>query len=134
MKNKAGRILAVLLSAAMLAATAIPAASAEETNEPVFKTAGSDSIYEGLPLFDGDPDHLDAYLDTLFEYVGEEGMMRYSLGYRGDYQLRYGENAGKLSPAQSCSETMCRVFRLTSRQFWDSVTPGMKIWWKKSAA
>lgn len=98
MKNKAGRILAVLLSAAMLAATAIPAASAEETNEPVFKTAGSDSIYEGLPLFDGDPDHLDAYLDTLFEYVGEEGMMRYSLGYRGDYQLRYGENAGKIIP------------------------------------
>lgn len=79
MQKKLWRLLAVVIAIAMLATMAVPAAYAEES-DPVFKTAGADSIYEGMPLFDGEPDHLDAYLDTLFEYVGVEGMMRYSLG------------------------------------------------------
>lgn len=63
-----------------------------------FAVAGDDSIYAGMPLFDGEPDHLDAYLDTLCDYMGEEGMMRHALGYRGDYRLRFGENAGRVIP------------------------------------
>lgn len=97
MKKKLRRLCSVAISVAMLATMAIPSVFAEDS-APVFKTADADSIYAGMPLFDGEPDHLDAYLDTLFAYVGEEGMIRYSLGYRGDYQLRFGENAGKIIP------------------------------------
>lgn len=73
--------------------------SAQESAEKIeFKTAGEDSIYNGLPLFDGIPAHLDAYLDVLMDYIGTEGMVRYALGYRGDYQLRFGEHAGNIIP------------------------------------
>jgi len=73
--------------------------SAQESAEKIeFKTAGEDSIYKGLPLFDGIPAHLDAYLDVLMDYIGTEGMVRYALGYRGDYQLRFGEHAGNIIP------------------------------------
>ena len=72
---------------------------AQESAEKIeFKTAGEDSIYKGLPLFDGIPAHLDAYLDVLMDYIGTEGMVRYALGYRGDYQLRFGEHAGNIIP------------------------------------
>ena len=51
--------------------------SAQESAEKIeFKTAGEDSIYKGLPLFDGIPAHLDAYLDVLMDYIGTEGMVR----------------------------------------------------------
>ena len=63
-----------------------------------FKTAGEDSIYNGLPLFDGVPEHLDAYLDVLCDYIGIEGMLRHALGYQGDYELRHGEHAGSIIP------------------------------------
>ena len=69
--------------------------SAQESAEKIeFKTAGEDSIYKGLPLFDGIP----AHLDVLMDYIGTEGMVRYALGYRGDYQLRFGEHAGNIIP------------------------------------
>lgn len=32
------------------------------------------------------------------DYIGTEGMVRYALGYRGDYQLRFGEHAGNIIP------------------------------------
>lgn len=73
--------------------------SAQESAEKIeFKTAGEDSIYKELPLFDGIPAHLDAYLDVLMDYIGTEGMVRYALGYRDDYQLRFGEHAGNIIP------------------------------------
>ena len=70
----------------------------QDSDTVAFKTAGDDSIYKGLPLFDGVPAHLDAYLDVLCDYIGIEGMLRHALGYQGDYQLRHGEHAGSIIP------------------------------------
>ena len=89
----------VLSTAAAPYAVLAADTAAEESAETIeFKVAGEDSIYKGLPLFDGIPAHLDAYLDTLCEYIGTEGMVRYALGYRGDYELRFGEHAGNIIP------------------------------------
>lgn len=94
-----------IMSTSNFPATFLPLTvyAAEATTEPSsenveFKLAGNDSIYKGMPLFDGIPEHLDAYLDTLCEYLGTEGLLRHALGYRGDYRLRYGEHAGNIIP------------------------------------
>lgn len=89
----------LVLSTAATPYAVLAADTAAESAETIeFKVAGEDSIYKGLPLFDGIPAHLDAYLDTLCEYIGTEGMVRYALGYRGDYELRFGEHAGNIIP------------------------------------
>ena len=54
--------------------------------------------YDGMPVFDGNPDHLDAYLDTLMQYVGIEGVVRWAHGQRGDFTIVSGPNAGKVVP------------------------------------
>ena len=54
--------------------------------------------YDGLPLFDAVPAHLDAYLDVLMDYAGLEGAVRWANGYRNDYTLTQGPNAGKTIP------------------------------------
>ena len=89
----------VLSTAATPYAVLAADSAAEQSAETIeFKIAGDDSIYKGMPLFDGIPAHLDAYLDVLCEYMGTEGMVRHALGYRGDYQLRFGEHAGNIIP------------------------------------
>jgi beta-glucosidase-like glycosyl hydrolase len=54
--------------------------------------------YDGLPLFDSDPAHLDAYLDVLMDYAGLEGALRWADGWRDDYTLTLGPNAGRTIP------------------------------------
>ena len=39
----------------------------EAETEITFKTQVG-GIYDGMPLFDGNPDHLDAFVDALFAY------------------------------------------------------------------
>ena len=55
-------------------------------------------LYDGMPLFDGNPDHLDQYLDAYLAYVGLEGAAVYITGTRNNYTLKLGENAGKMIP------------------------------------
>lgn len=90
--------LAVSTVSAPLAVYASDTVTEDSAEKIEFKIAGDDSIYKGMPLFDGVPAHLDAYLDVLCEYMGTEGMVRHALGYRGDYQLRFGEHAGNIIP------------------------------------
>jgi beta-glucosidase-like glycosyl hydrolase len=73
-----------------------PASSSEQ--EPLVFAIQEGGTYDGLPLFDAEPSHLDAYLDVLMDYVGLEGAARWANGYRNDYRLTQGPNAGKTIP------------------------------------
>lgn len=44
-------------------------------------------VYDGIPLFDADPQHLDAYLDVYMDYIGLDGMVRIGMEKRNDYTL-----------------------------------------------
>ncbi|MDT8860168.1 glycoside hydrolase family 3 C-terminal domain-containing protein [Alkalihalobacillus sp. MEB130] len=72
-----------------------PAKKAEEN--PVFKTQEG-GVFDGMPLFDGVPAHLDDFVDAYFEYTGLEGPAVYATGSRNHYTLQRGENAGKVIP------------------------------------
>ena len=55
--------------------------------------------YDGIPLFDAEPEHLDAYLDVYMDYIGLDGMVRIGLeGERGSGRglgkKRYGKEGG----------------------------------------
>lgn len=54
--------------------------------------------YDGMPLFDGNPDHVDAYLNVLVDYVGIEGAIFWAQGQRGDFTILSGPNAGRIVP------------------------------------
>jgi beta-glucosidase len=83
------RAISVLL-ASLVIATALPLSppslAAEESI--VFKTAPAGDAYAGLPLFDGNPAHVEQYLDTFVNYIGLDGMIRFAMDQRGDYLLR----------------------------------------------
>jgi beta-glucosidase len=63
----------------------------------VFKTQ-SGGVFDGMPLFDGNPEHLDEFVDTYFDYTGLEGPAVYVTGSRNHYTLKKGANAGKVIP------------------------------------
>ncbi|MCL2747513.1 MAG: glycoside hydrolase family 3 C-terminal domain-containing protein [Oscillospiraceae bacterium] len=87
-------VLAILMVATLLP-WAIPAALAED---PVFAICPSGGL-QGMPLFNGNPDDLEAYLDTLWAYCGVEGFAVHATESRnnsvGYYTLVKGANAGK---------------------------------------
>ncbi|MFC5529677.1 glycoside hydrolase family 3 C-terminal domain-containing protein [Cohnella yongneupensis] len=80
------KLSTVLLASTIVASGALQAfpttASAEESI--VFKTQIG-GIFDGMPLFDGVPAHLDAFVDTYFNYVGLEGAALYATGIRDNY-------------------------------------------------
>lgn len=69
--------------------------SAEKSVEFTSQKGG---VFDGMPLFDGIPEHLDAFVDTYFEYTGLEGPAVYVTGSRNHYTLTQGENVGKVIP------------------------------------
>lgn len=82
-------------------ATALAAGSEDtgSTEENVtFTPAPEGHVYEGMPLFDGNPDHYEQYLDAVIDYIGLEGAARFAFDTRGDYVLTEGENAGRTIP------------------------------------
>ncbi|MBT2700462.1 glycoside hydrolase family 3 C-terminal domain-containing protein [Bacillus sp. ISL-40] len=72
-----------------------PAKKAEEI--PVFKKQVG-GVFDGMPLFDGVPKHLDAFVDAYFDYTSLEGPAVYATGSRNHYTLQQGANAGKVIP------------------------------------
>lgn len=70
----------------------------QEAEKVTFSLAPAGHPYEGMPLFDGNPDHYEQYLDTVIDYIGLEGAARLAFDTRGDYTLTMGENAGKTIP------------------------------------
>ncbi|MFL6560315.1 MAG: glycoside hydrolase family 3 C-terminal domain-containing protein, partial [Bacillus sp. (in: firmicutes)] len=88
-------VLLVTTLAAGLVGFNAPAKKAEELT--VFnKQVGG--VFDGMPLFDGVPKHLDAYVDAYFDYTGLEGPAVYATGSRNHYTLQRGTNAGKVIP------------------------------------
>lgn len=85
------KTLSVILATTVLV-TAFPvnisASDSDGNTGNHFKTVPAGDPYEGLPLFDGNPDHVDQYLDAYMDYIGIDGMLRYAMDQRGDYQLR----------------------------------------------
>jgi len=65
--------------------------------EVVFKIQQG-GVFNGMPLFDGNPEHLDAYVDSYFDYTGLEGPAVYVTGSRNHYTLTRGVNAGRVIP------------------------------------
>lgn len=57
-------------------------------------------VYDGMPLFDGVPSHLNAFVDTYFNYVGLEGAALYATGIRDNYTFVMNDNPikGKTVP------------------------------------
>ncbi|WP_138752575.1 glycoside hydrolase family 3 C-terminal domain-containing protein [Paenibacillus sinopodophylli] len=93
-KKMLSLVLAGVLTTS-IAANAAPHAYAAESI--AFKTQNG-GVFDGMPLFDGNPDHLDAYVDRYFEYTGLEGPAVYVTGSRNHYTLTQGANAGKVIP------------------------------------
>jgi beta-glucosidase len=93
-KKMLSLVLAGVL-ASSITANAVPRAHAAESI--VFKTQ-SGGVFDGMPLFDGNPEHLDAYVDTYFAYTGLEGPAVYVTGSRNHYTLTQGAHAGKVIP------------------------------------
>lgn len=72
-------------------------AAVEESKGVQFKRQVG-GIFDGMPLFDGNPEHLDEFVDAFFAYTGLEGPAVYATGSRNHYTLQRGENAGKTIP------------------------------------
>jgi beta-glucosidase-like glycosyl hydrolase len=98
-RRRLGAILAAGLASAVVLST-FPVAEpsqAAAASEPNFATQVG-GTYDGMPLFDGNPEHLDVYLDVLTEYAEIEGAVRWAQGQLGDFTIRSGPNAGKVVP------------------------------------
>ncbi|CAN7370250.1 glycoside hydrolase family 3 C-terminal domain-containing protein [Paenibacillus sp. LjRoot153] len=52
-------------------------------------------VFDGMPLFDGNPDHLNAFVDAYFEYIGLEGAALYATGIRDNYTMVMADNPNK---------------------------------------
>lgn len=93
------RAVALLLTGAMLLPTHAFAVDATEESPEITYTDTTvscdgitfqreqEGVYAGLPLFDAEPEHLDAYLDVYMDYIGLDGMVRIALEKRNDYTL-----------------------------------------------
>lgn len=88
---------AVVATCVVAAVTAGGISTAHAEDAPTFATQSS-GTYVGMPLFDGKPAHLDAYLDALVSYAGVEAAAWWANGARGDFTIASGPNAGKVVP------------------------------------
>ncbi|MGA9582544.1 MAG: glycoside hydrolase family 3 N-terminal domain-containing protein, partial [Allosphingosinicella sp.] len=85
-------------------ATVLPASASATSRAATISAADvefqtqADGTYAGMPVFDGNVDHLDAYVETLLNYLDYEGVVRWAQGMRGDYTIRSGPNAGNVVP------------------------------------
>ncbi len=91
--------IAVVLGLILISTDFAPLVQAAKSTDGKleFKTQVG-GVFDGMPLFDGNPDHLDEFVDTYFEYTGLEGPAVYASGSRNHYVLQRGENAGKTIP------------------------------------
>lgn len=84
-KKSISALLAGVLSAGLALGAHAPAASAAETGGAITFKTQSGGIFDGMPLFDGNPSHLDAFVDTYYDYIGLEGAALYATGLRDNY-------------------------------------------------
>ncbi|MDG0791100.1 glycoside hydrolase family 3 C-terminal domain-containing protein [Cohnella ginsengisoli] len=84
-KKSVSALLAGVLSAGLALGAHAPAASAAETGGAIAFKTQSGGVFDGMPLFDGNPSHLDAFVDTYYDYIGLEGAALYATGLRDNY-------------------------------------------------
>ncbi|WP_121613419.1 glycoside hydrolase family 3 C-terminal domain-containing protein [Mesobacillus foraminis] len=97
-KRTLSMILVTSLTAGLVGFNA-PVKKAEQTeNKTISFKNQVGGVFDGMPLFDGEPDHLDEFVDAYFEYTGLEGPAVYASGSRNHYTLQHGPNAGKVIP------------------------------------
>ncbi|WP_162848367.1 glycoside hydrolase family 3 C-terminal domain-containing protein [Paenibacillus nanensis] len=96
-KKAVSFMLTCTMSISLFAVSAPAAANAAEGDVIVFKTQ-SGGVFDGMPLFDGEPEHLDEFVDAYFDYTGLEGPAVYVTGSRNHYTLKEGPNAGRKIP------------------------------------
>lgn len=94
-RNKAITIITVISLTGWVWGEVPYSASAEEATNFHTQQGG---VFDGMPLFDGVPEHLDAFVDAYFDYTGLEGPAVYVTGSRNHYTLTKGVNAGKIIP------------------------------------
>ncbi|MHA6480382.1 glycoside hydrolase family 3 C-terminal domain-containing protein [Paenibacillus sp. strain BS8-2] len=94
--RKAKRPVAAALSCLMAVSVAftIQAPSASADAVVIFNTQVG-GVYDGMPLFDGNPAHLDAFVDTYYDYIGLEGASLYATGIRDNYTFVMDDNPRK---------------------------------------
>jgi beta-glucosidase len=91
--------LVTLLGLSLVSPQFSPIASAvDNKDEGIQFKRQVGGVFDGMPLFNGNPEHLDEYVDTYFEYTGLEGPAVYATGSRNHYTLQQGVNAGKTIP------------------------------------
>ena len=99
LRQKVGkRMLSVVtIASLMMGSWATIPSSVSAANEVEFKTQ-TGGVFDGMPLFDGNPEHLNSFVDAYFDYTGLEGPAVYVTGSRNHYTLTKGTNAGKVIP------------------------------------
>jgi len=101
-KSRLSRIgrksLSVLLVTSLTASLVGFKAPDKKAEEKIIFKNQVGGVFDGMPLFDGVPDHLDEYVDAYFEYTGLEGPAVYATGSRNHYTLQRGANKGKVIP------------------------------------
>jgi beta-glucosidase len=90
-------VLTTCLTGALVAGGTVAGVSAQTQTQVAFATQQG-GTYAGLPLFDGVPAHLEAYLDTLLDYAGLEAAVNWANGRRGDFTIPSGSNRGRVVP------------------------------------
>ncbi|WP_123043741.1 glycoside hydrolase family 3 C-terminal domain-containing protein [Cohnella candidum] len=90
------RALTTVLAAVLAAGVAIQAnpGKVSASEGIVFKTQ-TGGIFDGMPLFDGNPAHLDAFVDAYYDYIGLEGAALYATGIRDNYTFVMDDNPNK---------------------------------------
>lgn len=113
--------LVFTVSVGLFSGSVLPVQLNAEETSPMFKTQVG-GVFDGMPLFDGVPEHLDPFVDTLFNYTGLEGPAVYVAGARNIYTLKSGPNAGKKYRAHCRLPTMIKEFQRTFLRMldWDS--------------
>lgn len=92
------RTLSIMLVTTLTAGLVGFNAPVKEAEETIVFKKQVGGVFDGMPLFDGVPDHLDEFVDTYFNYTGLEGPAVYATGSRNHYTLQRGANAGKVIP------------------------------------
>ncbi len=98
-KHASKRIICLALVLSVLFSLSMSGTWQAAAADITFNTLGSGRYYEpSMPMFDGNPDHLDAYLDAYLDWAGLEGACLYATGIRDAYRLTQGARVGWILP------------------------------------
>ncbi|HHV99792.1 MAG TPA: carbohydrate-binding protein [Clostridiaceae bacterium] len=101
-KNFTKKVLSLVIAfsivAGLFGVTVNPVQAESEPqgeSEPITFKRQVGGIFDGMPLFDGNPDHLDAFVETYYDYIGLEGACLYATGIRDNYTFVWDKNPNK---------------------------------------